>query len=135
MDFGKKLGIEGNVGRRRRVRHHVSQAAIEVAEERHQIEAEVAGEIGLEVAMDAAVELAGTAEIAIAEMIECHRGLNEPLVELPRFPAIIGPKLPQDFGALEVVAGVEMADPLELERIVGRFGSHGRFTPAAVSGG
>ena len=85
--------------------------------------------------MNAAVELAGTAEIAIAEMIECHRSLNEPLVELSRFAAILGPELLPDLVALEVVAGVEMADPLEVERIVGCFGSHERFTPAAGSGG
>ena len=135
MDFGEQFGIEGDVGRRGRVGHDLGQTAVEVAEERHQIETEVAGEIRLEIAVDATVEFAGTAEVAVAEMIECHRGLNEPLVELPRFPAILGPEFLPDLVALEVIAGVEMADPLEIERIVGRFGGHGRFTPAAVSGG
>ena len=56
MDFGEELGVEGNVGRRLGVGHHIGQAAIEVPQKRHQIEAEVAGEVGLEVAMDAAME-------------------------------------------------------------------------------
>ena len=71
------------------------------------------------------MELAGAAEVAVPEMIECHRGLDQPLVELPRFAPILGPQRLPNLVALEVVAGIEMTDPLEIERIVGGLGGHG----------
>ena len=74
--------------------------------------------VGLEVALDTLVELAGPADVTVAEMIEGHGGLDESLVELSRWAAVFRPQLFPDLMALVVVALVEFLDPLQVEGIV-----------------
>jgi hypothetical protein len=107
-DRGVFLGAGGDFG----------EAGVEGGKEAGHVEAEMPGSIGVEVAVNAAVELPGPADVAVAEMIEGHGSLDEPLVELPRRAAVLRPEILPDLVALEVVALVELLDAEQVAWVV-----------------
>ena len=72
MNLREQIGVECDRGIILRAGGDLGQTRIEVAEEPRQVEPQMPGRVGLEIAVDAAVELAGTADVAVAKLLEEH---------------------------------------------------------------
>jgi hypothetical protein len=67
----------------------------------------------------ALVEFAGTADVAVAEMIEGYGGLDETLIKLSGRPPVFRPEFLPDLMTLVIVALVEFLDSLKIDGLVG----------------
>ena len=119
MDLREQVGVERDVGKILRARGHVGETGVERGEKLPDVEAQVLWGVGFEIPMHALMKLAGPANVAVAEMIEGNRGLDEPLVKLPGRPPVFRPQLFPDLVALVIVAGIELLDAVEIQRFVG----------------
>ena len=110
VDLRQPVRVEFNLGKVFGAGHHLSQAGVEISQKASDIEAQVEGRVGIQVAVHAGVELSGSADVAIAEMVKCDGSLDQRLIEPAGRTAILRPEFLPDIVALVILAGVEVGD-------------------------
>src|SRR5690606_12367890 len=86
----------------------IRAARFEVGKKRVEIQPEMLGPVRLQIIPAAVIQLFRSARVAIAEMIEAHRGLNQALVEAPLRTLAVRPQLFPHLVRLEKLALVEV---------------------------
>jgi hypothetical protein len=119
MDFRQQFWVELDVRKVVLARGNLCEAAVEGSEKSRKIEPQVLRGVGEQVVSSGGVQFAGSADVAISKMVEGHRCLDEPLVELSRRPPVVCPEFFPELMALVVVTRVEGDDALQVERVVG----------------
>ena len=101
----------------------LGKALFELLQELFEVKSYVHRPVRLQVGAGAVIQLARSANVAVAEVVQGDSGLNQALIEFARRPLVFGPQLFPGFVGLEEVADVEMGDAGQIERrVVGGFG-------------
>jgi hypothetical protein len=124
VNFREEFRVELDRGEVFSAGRHFGEAGVEACKEAGDIKPQMVWGVGFEIAVNAFVEFAGTADVAIAKMIEGYGSLDETLIKLSGRPAVFRPEFLPDLMTLVIVALVEFLDSLKIEGLVGG-GVHG----------
>src|SRR4051812_3807429 len=107
-------------------RGDLGKARIKFRDELPHIDPFAHGTILLQIPATTAVDFASTPNIAVPEVVQSDRRLNQPLVKQPQFAAVTLPQVFPDLVGFKKLAGIEISNALQVKRIVlVRIGSHG----------
>src|SRR5438067_1432427 len=108
MDFRNQLGSNRDLGKLVLTRQHLGETGFQLVKELLQIQSQMVWTIRLQVRAAAMVELARPTDVAVAEMVQGHRGLDQPLEELAVRTLIVGPELFPHLVTFVKVAGIKV---------------------------
>ena len=94
------------------------EARVELLQKPVQIQTAARRAVRVQIPAAAAIHLAGAADISISKMVQRHGGLDQSLVEQSQIAAVVLPQLLPDFVRLEKLAGIEVRDALQIQRVV-----------------
>jgi hypothetical protein len=107
-------------------------AAGEIGLELVDIATLVLGLVFLQIGQRRVIKFLRAARVAVAEMVQANRHLNQALVELARRPRILGPKLLPDFVRFVKIARIEVRYSFEIQRVI-LVGHEEKRFPAALN--
>lgn len=141
MNLGDVVRNDVNLGKFLSGLKNLAAADFELHQKLAERDAVVNVSVLNEVRAGGVIELLSAADIAVAEMMQTDGNLDEPLIELPRGSAVLGPEILPNLVRLKKVTDVEVSDTLVKARIVGglRFlfgvGGHGKCFHKRARGG